>query len=169
MPTSPAESALGWRTVSATSPPQRPRIVDVAFWLLLLGAALLLGTGLVVATVGFDQLRAVAPETFTDDQLRSYLMFRRATGLLYALAGAGLAFLTGRIRGGQVTYRRATVALGLVTVAVVAVLTVIVGTGVAPLIALLPVLVGVVLLTRPTAAGWFTDDVTEDTEVRAEQ
>lgn len=139
--------------MSATSRSERPQIVDVAFWLLLIGAALLIGTGLLVATVSFDLLREVAPDTMTDDQLRSYLMFRRGAGVLYALAGAGLAFLTGRLRGRPVQYRRATVALGLVTVAVVAALTVIVGTGVVPLIALVPVFAGALLLTRPAAVS----------------
>ncbi|MGV0836631.1 hypothetical protein [Mycolicibacterium thermoresistibile] len=155
--------------MSATSPSERPRLVEVAFWALLLGAVLLIGAGLLVATVSFDLLRAVAPETMTDEQLRGYLMFRRSAGVLYALAGAGLAFLTGRLRGRQPQYRRATVALGLVTVAVVAALTVIVGTGVAPLIALLPVLSGAVLLTRPTAMAWFQGAHDGDIQDRGEQ
>jgi hypothetical protein len=60
----------------------------------------------------------------------------RGAGVLTAVAGAGLAFLAGRSRTGDTRFRRAAVALSLTLVAVI------------------PLIVGTVLMTRPSASSW---------------
>lgn len=139
----------------SVSAANRPRIVEAAFWTLLVGAVLLVAAGLLVATVNADLVRDALPDSFSDEEERTYLLFFRALGALYALAGAGLAFLTGQLRKGDVRWRRATLWLAVTTIVVVTALTVIGGTGVLPLVALVPVLVGAMLLGRAKAKAWF--------------
>lgn len=143
--------------MSSTRRSERPRVVTAALWALLLGAVVLAGAGLLVATTSFDLLRDVAPEAVSDDEIGEYLVLRRAVGMLYAVAGAVLAFLSGRLGRRDRRYRRATVVLAVVTVVVVAALSVIAKTGIVSVIALLSVMAGAVLLTRPAAAAWLDE------------
>jgi len=72
--------------------------------------------------------------------------------------GAFWALLTGRTRSGGARFRRATIALALAIVVVVSMIAVFVGIfgiqGLA-LLSLIPLLVGTVLLTRPTTQDWY--------------
>jgi hypothetical protein len=140
---------------SPSLPAPRPRAVDVAFWLLLVGAVMLLVGGLLAATMAFDTIRSAAPASVSDAQLHSYLAFQRAAGAICVLSGTGLAFLAGRMRRGDARFRRATVVLALVTVVLVALVAVFAGVHILALLGLLPIIAGTVLLTRPAAAGWF--------------
>ena len=130
--------------MTATQP--RPRVVDTAFWLLLVGAALLLAGGLLAATLSFDTVR------------QANLIFHRGVGVGCVLAGAGLGFLAGRTRTGDARFHRATIGLSMAIVVLVALVAVFAGIHVLSLLALLPIIVGSLLLTRPTAMDWFAAD-----------
>ncbi len=140
--------------MSAT--PDRPTVVETAFWVLLVGAVLLIVGGLLAATLSFDVVRQLASPSISDEQLRAYLVFHRSVGVLFALSGGALAFLAGKARRGDVRYRRATIGLGVAAVVMVTVLTLFAQTGVLPMVALLPIVGGLVLITRPAATAWFT-------------
>ncbi len=137
------------------SPSGRPRIVDIAFWLLVLGAVLLMLGGLLGLTVNFDTVRSMASESISDDQLRDYLTLSRGAGLFCVIAGATLAFVSGKTRSGDARYRRAAIGLALAAVVLVVLLAVFAGTNVVALLALVPIIVAAVLLTRPATAEWF--------------
>ena len=137
------------------TPPPRPRSIDVAFWLLLVGAVLLVLGGLLAATLSFDTVRQMAAPSVSDDTIRRTLTFHRGAGVFCVLAGAALGFVTGRTRGGDTRFRRATIALSLVIVVLVALLAVFAGTHVLSLLALLPIIAGALLLGRPATAEWF--------------
>lgn len=141
--------------MSSPSSPVRPRSVDVAFWLLVVGAVMLLVGGLLAATISFDAVRSSAATSVSDEQLRNYLTFQRGSGAICALAGTGLAFLAGKMRRGDPRFRRATVVLALVTVVLVGLVAVFAGIHVLALLGLLPIIAGALLLTRPPAAEWF--------------
>lgn len=141
---------------ASPTPPGRPRVVEIGFWVLSLGAVLLIGGGLLVATMSFDLIRSVVPEDVTDDEIRRYLVLRRGVGVLYAVAGIGLAYLSGRARrDADDRFRRAAVALGIAAALVLVPMTIFVGTGLVPLLAIIPIIAGVVAFTRPAASAWF--------------
>ena len=137
------------------SPDARPTVVSVATWLLLLGAAMLIAGGLATATVGFDTLRRVAPSSVSDASVRSYLTLSRGTGALFAVAGAGLAFLAMRTRGRDARFRRALLGLALAIVVLAGGAAVFSGAHILALLSLLPIIVGVLLLNRHDAITWF--------------
>lgn len=140
-------------------PSNRPRLVDAAFWCFVGGAVIMIIGGLMSATATYEAARAAIDATVADDQVRSYLTVYRVTGIGSAVAGAGLAFLAGRARRGDARFRLATLGLAFAVVVVVGLLAV--GIGVAQpliLLALLPILVGVVLLTRPAARTWYESE-----------
>lgn len=139
-----------------TSTEPRPRAVDIAFWLLIVGAVLLMAGGLLAITLGYDVLRAALPSSYTDEVVRQLLNFRRGAGVICVLAGLALAYLSGRTRGGDVRYRRATIGLGLTLIVLVGLMQVFVNIGLVALLALLPIIAGTLMLTRPSVAGWFT-------------
>jgi hypothetical protein len=66
----------------------RPTGLTAAFWLLLVGAVLLLAGGLMAATVGFDALRQAAPPAVSDDALRNYARLYRGAGILFSIGPA---------------------------------------------------------------------------------
>ena len=74
--------------------------------------------------------------------------------MITALAGAGMAFLAGRTRSGDTRFRRAAVALSLTIVVVIALVSVLGGAvHVLTLLAVIPLIAGTVLMTRPSAAS----------------
>ena len=141
---------------SSPPPASRPRAVEVAFWLLIVGAVMLVVGGLLAATMGFDNIRSVAPDSVSDEQVHNYLTFHRGSGVICVLTGVALGFLTGRMRLGDARFRRATIVLALVTVVLVGLVAVFAGIHILSLVGLLPIIVGALLLTRPAAAEWFT-------------
>jgi hypothetical protein len=138
-----------------TSEP-RPRIVDVAFWCFIGGAVVMIAGGLMAATASFEAARLAIPEAMSDERVRNYLTVYRLTGAGAAVAAAALAFLAGKARRGDGRFRFATLGLAFAIVAIVLLLAIGIGVG-QPLIllALLPILVGAALMTRPAARGWF--------------
>jgi hypothetical protein len=123
------------------SPQNRPRIVDAAFWCWIAAALLLIVGGLITASVS----------------IVGFPMVVRVGGVLSVVIGVAVAFLAGRSRNGDVRFRRALIALSLVVIVVIGL-----GTAVGllvvhflTLVALLPLIAGMVCMTRPDAAAWF--------------
>ncbi|MCZ8382429.1 hypothetical protein O6P37_26525 [Mycobacterium sp. CPCC 205372] len=138
-------------------PLSRPRVVDVAFWLLAVGAVVLIGGGMLAATVSFDAARGAIDSAVSDEQVRQYLMLYRGMGIGSVLSGAGLAFLAGRTRGGDARFRRATIGLGLAVTVLLAILAFVFAVAQpVTLAAVLPIVAGVILLTRPASSAWYT-------------
>ena len=137
------------------APPNRPRVVDAAFWLLLAGAVLLVAGGLLAATLSFDTVRAATASSISDAQLHKYLSFHRAVGIGCVIAGGGLGFLAGRTRTGDPRFRRATAGLALAIVVLVGLAAVFAGIHLLALLSLLPIIVGTLMLMRPSAGPWF--------------
>ena len=119
-----------------TASQQRPRAVTAAFWCWMVASVLLILGGSIVAFAG------VPPVS-------------RGGGVITGLAGAGIAFLAGRSRTGDIRFRRAAVALSL---AIVVLMPLVVMFGIVHVLTLLGVLLliaGTVLITRPIVAPWF--------------
>lgn len=133
----------------------RPRVVTAAFGCLFLGSVLLIAGGLLAALVSFDALREAVPAAMTDDTVRAYARIYRGVGALIAVAGLGLAWLAARARRRDPRSRRATMALGLAVVVLVAVASRLPGTHILALLALLPIIVGVLMLSRPAVVDWY--------------
>jgi peptidoglycan/LPS O-acetylase OafA/YrhL len=117
-----------------TAPQSRPRVVTAAFWCWLVASLLLIVGGLMAASVAL-------PAVY------------RGAGVIIALGGAGMAFLAGRTRRGDDRFRRAAVALSLAIVVVVALAAVFGVVHVLTLLAVIPLIAGTVLITRPAASS----------------
>ncbi|BBZ35411.1 hypothetical protein [Mycolicibacterium confluentis] len=137
------------------SPSARPRIVDIAFWLLVLGAVLLMFGGMIALATNFDSVRAVAAESVSDDTVRDYLTLHRAAGVFCVVVGVSLAYVAGRMRSGDARFRRSAIALSIAAVVLIGLLAVIAGVHLVALLALVLVMGSAVSLTRPAAAEWF--------------
>ncbi|WP_199254024.1 hypothetical protein [Mycolicibacterium mengxianglii] len=141
------------------SPTPRPRAVDIAFWLLVVGAVLLVVNGLMAATLNFDTARSVADSSVSDEKLQNYLTFQRGLGIFSVVIGAVLGFLAGKTRTGDPRFRRATIAFAVaVMVLVVAVAILFKIIHLLALVAVLPIVFGALSLTRPGVAAWFAED-----------
>lgn len=116
------------------APQSRPRVVTAAFWCWLVASILLIVGGLLAATYAL-------PAVF------------RGAGVVTALGGAGLAFLAGRSRDGDTRFRRAAVALALIIVVLVGLLAVFGIVHVLTVLAVIPLIAGALLITRPSAAS----------------
>lgn len=136
------------------APDDQPSVVTTACWLLVLGAALLIAGGLITATVSFDTLRRVQPQTVSDESVSHLLVLNRGVGILLVAAGAALAWLAQRARRRDLRFRRAAIALALVTIVVVALVSVYAG-HILALLSLLPIIVGTLLLSRPAVMEWY--------------
>ncbi|MGZ8803546.1 MAG: hypothetical protein ACXWZL_13295 [Mycobacterium sp.] len=143
-------------TAPPSAPSNRPRLVDIAFWCFIGGAVMMIVGGLMAATASYQAARAVLPEAFTDDQVRSYLTIYRGSGIGSVVTGGALAFLAGRARRGDARFRFATLGLTFATVVVVGLLAVgVVVVHPLILLSLLPILIGAALLTMPAARTWY--------------
>jgi peptidoglycan/LPS O-acetylase OafA/YrhL len=119
-----------------TAPQSRPRAVTAAFWCWVSASIMLIVGGLIAATV------TALPSVY------------RGGGVITALAGVGMAFLAGRSRSEDTRYRRAAITLSLVIVVLVAIVAVLGGAvHVLTLLAVLPLIAGTVLITRPAASS----------------
>lgn len=135
-----------------------PGSVSTAFWVLLAGAVLLIAGGLMAATVSFEALRQAAPPTVSDDDVRRYGLLYRGTGVLFAVAGAGLAALAARARRRDPRTRRAVMTLGLTIVVLVGLASVFGSSTTLALLSLLPIVVGTLLLSRPAVVEWYAGE-----------
>jgi uncharacterized membrane protein len=138
--------------------PERPVAVNTAFWILVVGAALLLVGGLMAASVSFDYLRNSVPPTVSDDGVRSYARFYRGAGVLFSLAAVALVAFAARARSRDPRSRRAAMALGLTIVVVVGVVAALGFSTTPSLLSLLPIVVGTLLLSRPAVVEWYAGD-----------
>ena len=118
-----------------TAPQSRPRVVTAAFWCWVAASIMLIVGGLIAASVS------------------ALPMVYRGGGVITVLAGAGMAFLAGRTRSGDTRYRRAAVALSLAIVVLVALCAVVGVVHMLTLLAVLPLIAGTVLITRPAASA----------------
>lgn len=144
--------------MTASSAAPRPRAVDIAFWLLVAGAVLLVVNGLMAATLSFETVRSAADSSVTDETLQAYLTFQRGTGIFSIVVGVALGFLAGKTRTGDPRFKRATIAFAVaITVLVVGVALLAKIIHLLALIAVLPIIAGAFLLTRPAAAAWFDE------------
>ena len=141
--------------MSATE--SRPAAVTAAFWVLVVGAVLLMAGGLMAATVSFDSLRQAAPPTVSDDAVRSYARLYRGAGILFSVAAAALAAFAVRARDGDPRFRRSAMTLGLTIVVLVGLAAVFAGTHILALLSLVPIVVGTLLLSRPAVVDWYTN------------
>lgn len=135
----------------------RPSAVTTAYWLLVLGAALLMAGGVITASLGFETVRRTQPASVTDESVNALLWLNRGIGILFMLSAVALAWLARRARRRDPRFRRAAVALALATVLVVAIASVFGGFVLAPL-ALVPIIVGTVLLSRPAVVEWYAGE-----------
>ncbi len=115
-----------------TAPAPRNRVVTAAFWCWVVASVMLMLGGLITASVNLPAL------------------FRGA-GILTVAAGAGMAFLAGRSRTGDVRFRRAGVALASAIVVFVALLALSGVVHFVTVLAVLPLIAGAVLISRPAA------------------
>lgn len=138
-----------------SSTDSRPAAVTAAFWALTVGAVVLLAGGLMAATVGFDSLRQAAPPTVSDSDVRNYARLYRGAGALFSVAAVGLGVLAVRARDRDPRYRRSAMSLGLAIVVLVGLAAVFAGTHILALLSLLPIVVGVLLLSRPSVSEWY--------------
>lgn len=144
--------------MTSTPATPRPRGVDIAFWLLIAGAVLLVVNGLMATTLNFETARSVADAGISDDKLRSYLTFQRSIGIFSIVIGAALGFLAGKTRKGDPRFRRATIAFAVaITVLVVGVAVLIKIIHLLALVAVLPIIFGTLALTRPPVVTWFNE------------
>ncbi len=119
---------------------QRPRVVTVAFGCWVVASVLLVAFGLLLA--------------FSQDPLP--VLFR-GVGVLFALSGLGLGYLSGQARLGHARFRRAAVALALAVVVVLALFALISRAPIWLLVMILA-MVGAVLMMRPSAHDWFDQE-----------
>lgn len=133
----------------------RPGAVTAAFWLLVIGAVLLMAGGLLTGLTSFESVRQSAPPTVDDESVRAYVRFSRGAGVLFGVAGVALAWFAGRVRRRDLRSRRAAMALGLTVVVLVAVAAVLSGIHILALLSLLPIVVGTLLLSRPAVVDWY--------------
>lgn len=117
-----------------TAPQSRPRVVTAAFWCWVAASFLLMLGGLIAASL-------TAPALF------------RGAGVIFVLAAAGLAFLTGRSRSGDFRFRRAAVSLALTLVVLLALAALFGLANGLTLLAVIPLIAGAILMTRPAAAS----------------
>jgi hypothetical protein len=117
-----------------TAPQQRPRVVTAAFWCWVAASVLLVAGGLIVAAASLPPLS-------------------RGGGVITALAGAGMAFVAGRSRTGDSRFRRAGVALALAIIVLMPLVVMFGVVHVLTLLAILLLIAGTVLITRPSASS----------------
>lgn len=140
-------------------PPQRPTIVNIAFWLVLLGAVLLLAGGLLGVTSAFTTPRSAFADDLSDSAVHSILVMRAGIGAICLLTGMGLSFLAGRTRNGDLRFRRSLVWLSVALVVLVFVLALLAPFAITlpALFGVVPVAIGATLFMRPASSDWFQD------------
>ena len=118
-----------------TAPQSRPRVVTAAFWCWVLASLLLIAGGMIAASVAL-------PAVY------------RGAGVITAIGGAGMAYLAGRSRSRDTRSPRAALTLSLTIIVLVALFAVFGVVHVLTLLAVLPLIAGTVLTTRPAALSW---------------
>lgn len=131
-------------------PPSRPRVVDLAFWCVIVGAVIMIVGGLMASTAAFDAERLQIANA------DAYLAIVRGTGIGSVLVGGILAFLAGKARRGDARFHLATLALAVAAIVVVVIIAGLIGAvHLFILASLFPLLIGVLLFVQPSARQWF--------------
>ena len=145
--------------MSHPTPPARPTIVNIAFWLVLVGAVLLLSGGLLGLSVAISAEDGVFGANTPPDTVQTMRTLLGGLSVLWALVGMALSFLSGRTRNGDLRFRRVVVWMAVAVVVMVFLLTFL-----APFTITMPVLFGAVplaigatLYMRPASSDWFMD------------
>jgi hypothetical protein len=139
------------------TPTSRPRAVDIAFWLSLLGSVL----AIVGGSLGLTRSFTTSPDSFatslTEAQVHQILVLHGGVGAVFIVAGLALGFLAGRTRNGDKRFRRALAALAAALVLLVFVVALLApyALEIIALISVIPIAVAATLYTRPGAAAWF--------------
>lgn len=134
-----------------TTPENRPRSVDAAFWCWLLAAVLLVALGLLTFTNGVTAVRAAGAADGTD--VSGIVTLFQGTGIIAVLVGLGTAFLARQVRRGDDRFRRAALALSVVAAFILLLASL--GVSVLFIVPLGVLLAASVLITRPSAKQWF--------------
>lgn len=139
--------------------PARPAIVNIAFWLVLAGAVLLLAGGLLGLSSAISTPRDAFGPDLSDGEVRSIMIMRGGISGLLLITGLVLSFLAGRARNGDLRFRRSVVWLSVVLVVLVFVLTLLAPFAITPLalFGVVPVAIGATLFMRPAATDWFLE------------
>ncbi len=136
-----------------TSAP-RPAIVNIAFWLVVAGAALLLAGGLLGLTSAFGTNQS-------EDSVRNLRVLLGGMSVLWVAAGMALSFFAGRARNGDLRFRRTVVAMAVAVVVLVFLLTLLAPFVIAytepVMFGIVPVAIGATLFMRPAASDWFLE------------
>ncbi|WP_166909004.1 hypothetical protein [Mycobacterium sp. DL440] len=121
-----------------SSPASRRATISFSCW--LVGAVLLIVGGLIAASVSWPSAEST--------------LFR-GVGVLTALAGAGMAYVAGRSRSGDVRHRRAAIALAMAIVVVIGLMAALrlAPVHILTLVALLPLIAGTGLSALPLRRG----------------
>lgn len=117
-----------------TAAQPRPRVVSAGFWCWTAASVMLMVGGMLAATVDLS-----IPTVY------------RGAAILTVVAGGGMALLAGKSRGGDVRFRRAAVALSMTIVVLVGLIAAFGLVHIVTLLAILPLIAGAVLMTRPGA------------------
>ena len=116
-----------------TAPQSRPRVVTAAFWCWVVASFLLMLGGIISVSLDLP-------------------LIYRGAGVISLVAGAGMSFLAGRVRSGDPRFRRAALALSLAVIVLVAMAAVVRIINLFTLLAVIPLIAGTVLITRPAAS-----------------
>jgi hypothetical protein len=137
--------------------PARPAIVNIAFWLVLAGAVLLLAGGLLGVSSAVSTPRSAFGPELSDGAVRSIVIMRGGIGGLLLVTGLVLSFMAGRARNGDLRFRRTVVWLAVAVVVLVFLLTLLAPFAVTPLalFGVVPVAIGATLFMRPASSDWF--------------
>jgi hypothetical protein len=140
-----------------TSADPRPRTVEVAFWCWMAAAALLIVAGVLEMTmVKYRDMRNSLPASVPDSEVRSLFDTYRTVAIVCAVLGMAIGYFAGRTRGGNKRFRRGTVALSVVGVVLLLAATVLLrAVTLLAVLAVIPLLVAVVAVTRDSASAWF--------------
>lgn len=134
----------------------RPRVVTVAYFLWLAAAVALILLALLVLTAPVDQVRdALAAQGTTESDIDSYLSTVRVVGVVSAVLGLALGFLSGPMRAGHPVFRRLLVILSVVVTLLL--LLVVLGLQLFQelLVVALILMAASALVYRPAAREWF--------------
>ncbi|MFC9787329.1 hypothetical protein [Rhodococcus sp. NPDC127528] len=136
--------------------PTRPRPVEIAYWLWLASAALLVLFGLLALTTSGSALRETLAERGADPAgVDALVLLLRGSGVVSLVVGLAVGLMSGPTRAGDPRFRRAVVALSVVYALIQCAL-LLTGLGQAPMLLVSIVLSAAsVLVYLRSATGWF--------------
>jgi uncharacterized membrane protein YhaH (DUF805 family) len=142
-------------SASPLESPQRPTVVNAAYWVWIACAAALLFFGVMALFISSDATREAMLERDPDADVDAALNLIRGFGGITVAVGIVIAALVGQVRKGQGRLRRALAVLSVVF-AFMLVVTTTLGIAYFPLVIVaVALLVATVLIYRPAAAPWF--------------